>query len=210
MDATKLFNISIKTPRLALHVPNNTEITQLAQITVDGIQDPEKPHYQIENWYDGSLEERKNYLQGLVHKHIYDWNKQDWQLPLAVLLENKPIGLLTLYAKDFPIARGFGCGYWLGKMYHNQGLGTEMLEAGLAFAFDTLNAREAYLGAWSDNAVSLHLMEKLGFLFNGEYWMVRQGVAVKDRRMRLPREQWKRPEGIIIHFSQECGIFFSE
>jgi RimJ/RimL family protein N-acetyltransferase len=208
MDATSLFNLSIHTPRLFLHVPNGEEIRLLAQITMDGIQDPEKPHYQIENWYTGTLQDKEKYLRDLVHHHMHDWNKNDWQLPLAVVFENHPIGLVTLYAKDFPIARGFGCGYWLGKVYHNQGLGTEMLQAGLTLAFESLQAREAYLGAWSDNAVSLHIMEKLGFIFNGEYWMVRQGKAVKDKRMRLPKENWKRPEGITIQFPEECWSLF--
>lgn len=208
MDATSLLTLSLQTPRLFLHIPNDTEIKQLAQITVDGIQDPERPHYQIENWYSGSLNDRENYLKSLVHNQLYNWNKNDWQLPLVVIWENKPIGLITLYAKDFPITRGFGCGYWLGRTYHNQGLGTEMLEAGLALAFESLNAKEAYLGAWADNVISLHLMEKLGFVFNGEYWMVRQGQAVKDKRMRLPKENWKKPEEIAIQFLPEWQSLF--
>lgn len=194
-----LFNISIKTSRLNLRVPKDKEFEQLGQVVSDGIQKPDEPHFQSEGLYNKTPEEGTKGLKEFVEGHINNWSKEDWQLPFAIFYEDRPIGLITMYSKQFPITRGFGASYWIGLPYQGKGLGTEALNAILTLGFDGLSAREAYCGTWSDNIASLRMMEKLGFVFNGEYWMNRNGEAVKDRRMRLPKESWIKSENISIN-----------
>jgi RimJ/RimL family protein N-acetyltransferase len=208
MNTEALMNLTIKTQRLLLRLTNNEELALLARVASEGIQSPNEPHFQSDELYDRPAEEIEKSLNEHVSKYLSEWNKNDWQLPFAVFYEDKPIGMITMYAKDFPIARGFGCGYWIGLAYQGKGLGTEMLRAILSLGFDRLYAREAYVGAWSDNEASKRIMEKLGFEFNGEYWMVRQGKAVKDIRMRLPQEKWIKIEDISIHGLKSCREFF--
>jgi RimJ/RimL family protein N-acetyltransferase len=66
-----------------------------------------------------------------------------------------------------------------------------MGRAVLKLGFDGLGGQEAYVGAWSDNAASLRVMDKLGYRFNGQYLMRRGDACVRDRRMRLSREDWQ-------------------
>jgi len=61
----------------------------------------------------------------------------------------------------------------------------------LALGLDGLGAEEAYIRAWADNLASLRVMEKLGYVPNGEYIQAYEGAARRDRRMRLPREVWE-------------------
>lgn len=196
-DIEILKNLKIKTPRLELRLPTDLEVEALAKVATTGIQEPSEPHFQDENLYK-SPDEIKTWLKNFIEKHNKNWSKDNWQLPFGVFYEGHPIGLQTMYARDFPIARGFGCGYWIGLAYQGKGLGTETVQAVLTLGFDGLNAREAYLGAWSDNAASIRIMEKLGFIPNGEYWMARNGNAYKDKRMRLPRENWTKPNDITF------------
>lgn len=204
-----LFNIKIATTRLELRIPKNEEIQKLGKVLSEGIQKEGEPHFMDESHYKKSAEEHAKGLQEFVHKSINEWNKDNWHIPFAVFYEGKAIGLVTMFSHDFPIARGFGCSYWIGLAYQGKGLGTEAFQTVLSFGFDGLNAREAYAGAYSDNTASLKLMEKLGFIFNGEYWVARQGQAVKDKRMRLPREQWKKPENVTIEGFESCKDLFS-
>jgi hypothetical protein len=51
-------------------------------------------------------------------------------------------------------------------------------------------------------------MEKLEFIYNGEYWGARQGKAVKDKRMRLPKENWNKAKDITIEGLEHCLQIF--
>lgn len=202
------YRLIIKTPRLELKIPTELEILDLAKVAEEGIQIPDEPHFQDESLYNKPAEIIKlNLVESIIH-NIQDWDKDNWQLPLGVFYENKPIGMQTIYAKQFPIARGFGCGYWIGLKYQGKGFGTEILKAILAFGFDGLNAREAYLGAWADNSASIHIMEKIGFIPNGEYWLERDGKATKDKRMRLPKEHWNKQNDVVFEGLDSCTELF--
>lgn len=209
MNTDAFMNLIIYTQHLKLRIPSSKDLTFLASIASEGIQNADEPRFQSDYLYDRSAQNIENYLNENIYKYLSSWNKNDWHLPFAVFYENNPIGMITMYAKDFPVARGFGCGYWIGLAYQGKGLGTEMLQATLSFGFDKLEAQEAYVGAWSDNEASKRIMEKLGFVFNGEYWMARQGQAMKDIRMRLPKEKWTKPDSISIQGFESCKNYFA-
>lgn len=210
MNAQSLYQITVTTPRLVLRIPKeHKEFTELGQILANGIQKGDQPHFMDESLYGKSAEEHAKDQQIFVEKSVHEWNNNNWHIPFAIFYDSKAIGLITMFAHDFPIAKGFGCSYWIGLPYQGKGLGTESFQAVLSFGFDRLDAQEAYAGAWSDNIASLRLMEKLGFVFNGEYWMARNGQAIKDKRMRLPKEQWKNPENSSIEGLQGSEELFS-
>ncbi len=198
MNAQNLYEITIKTPKLELRLPNSSDAEELAQVLTNGIQKENEPHFMEENLYGKSVEDNTKWLREFIGKSIKEWNKEDWHIPFAVFYKGKVIGLVTMFSHNFPITQGYGISYWIGLQYQGHGLGTEAFQALLFFGFVGLGAQEAYAGAYSDNIPSLHLMEKLGFVFNGEYWMARQGKAIKDRRMRLPKENWIKPTNINI------------
>ena len=198
MDAKSFYQIEMQTKRLKLRIPKNEETAGLAKVLADGIQEEGQPHFMDDNLYGKSVEENTKVLKEFIEKAIYQWNKENWHIPFGVFLDDQPIGLVTIFSNHFPITKGFGCSYWIGLPYQKKGYGTEAFQALLSFGFDGLVAREAYVGAYSDNIPSLRLLEKLEFVFNGEYWMERGGKAIKDRRMRLPREKWQKPTDIKI------------
>jgi RimJ/RimL family protein N-acetyltransferase len=198
-----LFRLTLKTSRLVLRVPTEEEIEGLAQVAANGIQKPGESHFHDDRLY-GSFEDIKKFLLEEIQKRATECDKEDWQLPFAIFYEGKPVGMVTMYSKQFYIAKGFGVSYWIGLPFQRKRIGTETVRTVLSLGFDGLGAREAYGGAWSDNIPSLRVMEKLGFIFNGEYWMVRQGKAVKDKRMRLPKEHWIKPNDILIEGLESC------
>lgn len=202
----KLKKIVITTSRLILRIPTNEEIVALGEVLAEGIQKPGEPFFQDQRLYNKNPEEAEKLLDEIVLDNLKTWEKEDWHIPFAIFYGNNPIGLITMYSKDFLVTRGFGASYWIGLPYQGKGFGTEALQGVLSLGFDGLEAREAYCGAWSDNVASLHIMEKLGFIPNGEYWMVKQGQAVKDKRMKLSKENWSQPSTIhISHF--DGGLF---
>ena len=185
--------LTISTPRLELRLPVGEEIVALARVAARGIQSPREPHYQADWLYEGSPRVERSLLQR-VYGDISGWHPADWSLGLTALLDGQPIGMQHIFAKHFAETRGFGSGVWLGMAFQGQGFGTELGRAVLKLGFDGLGGREAYIGAWADNRASRRMMEKLGYLPNGQYWQLRGGVGAQDWRMRLPRERWHSDE----------------
>lgn len=74
--------------------------------------------------------------------------------------------------------RGPNLGYWLGRPHWGRGYMTEAARGFLAYVFDAQPGDEIYSGAFADNAPSLRVQEKLGFVRDGEtmlYARPRQG-----------------------------------
>ncbi len=65
-----------------------------------------------------------------------------------------------------------------------------MGQAILTLGFEGLGAREAYIGTWADNAASLRVMDKLGYISNWQYLQPYGDTVRLDKRLRLPRERW--------------------
>ena len=61
------------------------------------------------------------------------------------------VGMQDLVSKDFAVTRTVRTGSWLGAAHQGSGIGTEMREAVLQFAFDHLRAERADSGAFTDN-----------------------------------------------------------
>ena len=62
----------------------------------------------------------------------------------------------------------FEMGYWLGRPYWAQGYATEAGRALVRFAFEELGAERLNAGWFFDNPASARVLEKLGFVPDGE------------------------------------------
>lgn len=71
-----------------------------------------------------------------------------------------------------PCRNGPILGYWLGEDYWGHGYMTEAARGFLAHAFDTGVCDVICSGAFADNAASLRVQEKLGFVREGEVMML--------------------------------------
>jgi len=117
----------------------------------------------------------KFYLEN-AHRDIYDVK----QLRLSICNKNKKVvGLIDFFDFD-PKNRRVGVGLIVLKdKNRNKGIGAEALSLLCNYAFNSLDVRQLYANVMLDNAASIHLFKKSGFVevgvkkdwiyFNGEY-----------------------------------------
>lgn len=92
--------------------------------------------------------------------------------------------------------------YWLGRLFWNQGYGTEAAKRVLGFAFRDLKAEKVMATWFDDNPGSGHVLEKLGFKPVGDYR--RKSLARREEvlchRMVLVREEFGRKRAAFEKF----------
>jgi RimJ/RimL family protein N-acetyltransferase len=78
------------------------------------------------------------------------------------------IGAVIKPASPTQRARGYAIGFWLGQPYWGRGFMSEAARAFIAHVFATTGEDAIYSGAVSENAASLRIQEKLGFVRDRE------------------------------------------
>ena len=63
---------------------------------------------------------------------------------------------------------GYSIGYWIGQPYWGRGYMSEAARGFIAHLFATVSDDTIYSGAFTDNAASLRIQDKLGFTRDGE------------------------------------------
>jgi RimJ/RimL family protein N-acetyltransferase len=93
--------------------------------------------------------------------------------------------------------RGYAIGYWLGQSYWGQGFMSEAARAFVAHVFDVTGEDTIYSGALSDNAASLRIQEKLGFVRDGEavLYMPAHGKELPSTNTVLTRARFTELAG---------------
>ncbi len=205
-----IYDLLITTPRLTLKLPTERELVELAQLAGRGIQDPasEPVHFA---WFCEPPQVVERKLLQFVLQTIANWEPENWELGLAILHGAQLIGMQSIFSEHFGTTLGFCCSVWLGREFQGRGFATEAGRAALKFGFDALGGQEAYASAWADNAASIRVMEKLGYLSNGRYRRSSGGRVRFDVRMRLPKEAWQSPpdDEITIEGVERCLELFS-
>ncbi|MEU9026794.1 GNAT family protein [Streptomyces sp. NPDC048383] len=190
IDYWPLLGLRLTTPRLELRLPQSDELAALADLARDGVHDPSQMPFSS-GWTDLPETER---ARSVVQHHwlrLGNWTPEDWSINLAVFLGGRPVGMQALAAKRFALVREVNTASWLGLSYQSQGIGTEMRAAVLHLAFTGLGAEEATTGAFADNAQSLAVSRKLGYVPDGIERRVVRGEVVILQRLRLPRGLWR-------------------
>lgn len=97
-----------------------------------------------------------------AHLDIY----QAKQLRLVIDYQNKPIGFIDLF--DFnPQHQRAGIGILIAKEYQNKGLGLQVLNLLISYAFNVLLLHQLYADIETDNTASIKLFEKANFKLVG-------------------------------------------
>ncbi|MER6447240.1 GNAT family N-acetyltransferase [Streptomyces venezuelae] len=190
IDYWPLLGLRLTTPRLELRLPRSDELAALADLARDGVHDPSQMPFSS-GWTDLPGTER---ARSVVQHHwlrLGNWKPDDWSLNLAVFLGGRPVGIQAMAARRFTPAREVNTASWLGLSHQSQGIGTEMRAAVLHLAFAGLGAEEATTGAFADNAPSLAVSRKLGYVPDGIERRVVRGEVVIMQRLRLPRDLWR-------------------
>jgi len=209
VDVFPLFGLTISTPRLELRLPREEELAELADLAGQGVHRPgERPF--LTPWTDGTHADRaRMVLRGHWHA-LAGWEPDAWQLSTGVFRDGQPLGIVTLHARDFAVARQVNTWSWLGLDHHGQGYGTEARAGLLSLAFDHLGATDALSGAFRDNIASQSVSRKLGYEPDGITIDARDGEALVSDRLRLTATRWRsldRP-AVIITGLDRCRSAF--
>ena len=96
--------------------------------------------------------------------------EQTDSITLAITREDALIGCIDVIRKpasNVQRAAGYNLGYWLGEPYWGAGFMSEAARAFVAHVFASKPDDVLYSGAFSENAASLRIQEKLGFRRDG-------------------------------------------
>ncbi|MEA2536058.1 MAG: hypothetical protein QOF11_292 [Chloroflexota bacterium] len=184
-----LFDLSLRTERLELRLPDDAEIAELCAVAREGIHPPGEMPFGVA-W---SIKPSPRFEREFAQHHWASratWTPERWVLELTVFREGRPIGAQTLLAEDFAAMRTVRTGSWLGAGHQGQGIGKEMRGAVLALAFDGLGAEVAETEAFLDNAASAGVSRALGYAPNGHGRLAPEGIARETERFRMTRLEW--------------------
>lgn len=109
---------------------------------------------------------------------------------VAVTEHGRVIGELSLRVGDGRIAHLGHIGMMVHPEFHNQGVGSALMEAAIDLADNWLNLTRLDLEVYIDNAAAIHLYEKFGFESEGTLrrYVFRDGEYVDVYMMARVRE----------------------
>jgi RimJ/RimL family protein N-acetyltransferase len=200
-----LLGLRLRTPRLELRLPSLEDLDELASLAAAGVHDPAVQPFGVP-WTDVPPDQLGRGVVQFHWRQLGEWTPGDWTLNLVVDLGGVIVGTQGVSGRDFAVLREARTGSWLGRRYHRQGIGSEMRAAVLHLAFAGLGAEYATSDAFMDNAASLGVSRKLGYVPDGIERQVIRGQAAARQRLRLDRAGWqahRRIEVAIIGLA-EC------
>ncbi len=200
------FNLRITTPRLTLRYVDDDSAAALMDLAASvGVHDADFMPFTVP-W----TRFEPPYLQQQGMQHYWRVRAQlkpeEWDLPFAVYDADRLVGVQSIGAKSFAVARTVGTGSWLARTAQGQGIGKEMRAAVLHFGFLGLGAQRAVTSAFADNAQSIGVTRSLGYAGNG--WTIddREGKPARHLRFVLERPEWeaRRRTGVEFVGLEHC------
>ncbi|CAN5858470.1 GNAT family protein [soil metagenome] len=204
-----LFDLRVRTARLELRPATDELLVAVADLAAAGVHDAATMPF-LEAWTDAPPDELRRGTLQWGWRHRAGWAPEAWNLGLAVLLGGEVVGVQDIGAEQFAKLRTVHTGSWLGRCHQGQGIGTEMRGAVLHLAFAGLGATVAYSGAWHDNAPSIAVSRRHGYVDNGERVLLRRGVPDRQLDFRLERSAWeeRRRDDVTIEGLGPCLPLF--
>jgi RimJ/RimL family protein N-acetyltransferase len=139
------------------------------------------------------------------------WSPNGWWLPFLVTHQDRAVGVQTLEGEHFSELRVVDSSSWLTPAARGKGVGLSMRAGILALAFDHLEAETAVSSAREDNAASIGVSRRLGYVNNGISRSRSPSGPCTLRHMVLTRNAWKTSgRGRLIEVSglEGCGPWF--
>jgi RimJ/RimL family protein N-acetyltransferase len=134
--------------------------------------------------------DKRRQLTGEVWKHRGTWSPGSWCLDLAVEVDGRVVGMQALEGEQFPLLRTVDSFSWLATEVRGRGLATLMRVGVLTLAFEHLGAEVAVSSAVPDNAPSLAVSYRLGYVDNGLSRSKGPTGMIDLQHVRLTREAW--------------------
>lgn len=200
--------LSLTGPELVLRPVRDTDVPRLIEVFPDDFDlDPGFPPL------DGvpPVPDRARRLVQSIWRHRGCWSVDEWALDFGVWRGGEPIGIQTLEGTRFPAERTVDTASWIAKGFRGRGFGIQARTIALAFAFESLGARQAITSAVMSNHASLGVSRHLGYRDTG----VRShdtGAGIIDlQHLALTHDDWvgsdARPH-VEISGLEECRPFF--
>ncbi|MFE5330940.1 GNAT family N-acetyltransferase [Embleya sp. NPDC056575] len=196
-DHWPVFGIRVTTPRLELRPATQDDLVALVELAEKGVHAPDYMPFSLPWTREPQPAKVRNALR-FYWGTWANWQPDDWRLLLAVVHEGRVIGTQEGSAKDFAHRCEIGSGSWLGLAHQGQGFGTEMRAGLLELAFNGLGARWAISAALFDNAPSLAVSRRLGYVDDGIDVLAHDGEPRSFQRLRLTREAWSAHRTIPV------------
>lgn len=196
-DVYPVLGLRIRSGSLELRGLTDDDLVTLGTLAQHGVHDPEYMPF-VNAWTDQPAERIPLEMAQYHWELRSSFRKDHWNLELGVWHEEVLVGCQGMYAKSFHVIRSAETGSWLGRGHHGKGIGTAMRQAICAFAFDHLGAIEITSGAFADNASSIGVSRKVGYLDNGRDRQQRREEGAEHLRFRLTPETFVRGEPIDV------------
>jgi RimJ/RimL family protein N-acetyltransferase len=191
-----LRHLVLRTPRLELRPDDDEGLLELVEVSYGGVHPPEDMPFLIP-WTDAD----PRYMgRGSLQ---FFWSQraqvapQRWAVHFLVRLDGRVVGLQSVTATDFEITREIATGSWLGRAFQRRGIGTEMRSAVLQLAFGHLGALLARSAAFTDNAASHRVSQRLGYRADGTSTVARRSVRAQLTRLAVGPDTFVRPEWTV-------------
>jgi len=136
--------------------------------------------------------DRRRQVAAEIWKHRGTWSIDSWCLDLAVEVEGDVVGVQALEGERFLKLWTVDSYSWLSADVRGRGLANRMRAGVLALAFDHLGAEYAVSSAVLDNAPSLAVSRRMGYVDNGLSRIDTPSGQATLQHLRLSREAWQQ------------------
>lgn len=182
------FDLRIRTGQLLLRGVTDADLPALLAALPDDLEmNPANQLFQTLPPED----DRRRQLVTEVWKHRGAWSPESWCLDLAVEYDGRVVGVQALEGEQFLQLRTVDSYSWLASDVRGRGLAHLMRAGVLALAFDHLGAEVAVSSARTDNAPSLAVSRRMGYVDNGLSRTVTPTGPFELQHVRLTREAWR-------------------
>lgn len=205
-----LFDLVVRTPRLELRPPTDEMCVELARAASPAMF-PDGVNYFKSDWLLEPSPGRERHSLQYWWQQRASFSPEDWRLDFAVVVDGRPAGSQFIAGRHFPLLRAVSTGSWLSAGLQGRGLGTEMRQAVLHFAFEGLGAREALSAAFEGNDRSVGVSRRLGYDDNGtEYGRRAGGTACLRHNFRMSADGFSaiRRSDIVVENLEPCLELF--
>ncbi len=204
-----LFGLRLVNGGTELRYPSDDDLAELAELARTGIHDPEVMPFS-HPFTDAPPEEVARGTLQWNWKARAEWTPEAWGLHLVAVEAGAVVGTQSVTATRFAATRAVETGSWVGRVHQGRGVGTRMRQAVLHLAFAGLDAAQARSAGFEDNAASLRVSQKLGYVTDGTEIDAPRGQAVTVIRLLLTRERWEAssPPDVRMSGVEACLPFF--
>jgi RimJ/RimL family protein N-acetyltransferase len=205
LNLEPLYGLRVRTPRLELRVPTETELVELYEVAAAGIHPPGEMPFGVA-WTDDLTKAAFLAYHGSLRE---TWTPEAWKIDLGTWVDGVLAGVQGIGADGYAEQRTIGTGSWLGDRFQGHGVGTEMRTAVVELAFRDLGAAAVTSSAFETNAASRRVSEKLGYAVVGRELISPRGIPQPHLLLRLERKQWTgAPFPVEVEGVQPCLPLF--